>query len=152
LGLASDGDAHAPPCSFERTIRYHVEQSIKKPEIIARIDLVGAILVFDRLGRKEQENVAQVGVAKQLKRFAELRHDLQISADALRWLIENGINEKYGARPLLALMSRELEGALGRERIVRPIGTKIKGRFVPQTAIQALKSRLEWAVPRFARP
>jgi ATP-dependent Clp protease ATP-binding subunit ClpA len=64
-------------------------------------------------------------------------------AGALRWLIENGINEKYGARPLLALMSRELEGALGRELIVRPVGTKIKGRFVPQTAIQALNSRLE---------
>jgi hypothetical protein len=28
-------------------------------------------------------------------------------------------------------MSRELEGALGRELIVRPEGTKIKGRFVP---------------------
>ena len=117
--------------AFERTIRYHVEEAIKKPEIIARIELVGAILVFDRLGRKEQENVAQVGIEKQLKRFAELGHDLQISADALRWLIENGINEKYGARPLLALMSRELEGALGRELIVRPEGTKIKGRFVP---------------------
>ena len=67
----------------------------------------------------------------------------QAGTNHVRWLIENGINEKYGARPLLALMSRELEGALGRELIVRPVGTKIKGRFVPQTATQALKSRLE---------
>jgi hypothetical protein len=28
-------------------------------------------------------------------------------------------------------MSRELEGALGRELITRPEGAKLKGRFVP---------------------
>lgn len=117
--------------AFERTIRYHVESAIKKPEIIARIDLVGAILVFDRLGRSEQEKVAKVGLTKQLARFKSLGHDLDVSDDALRWLVANGINEKYGARPLLALMNRELEGALGRVLLAAAEATKITGQFVP---------------------
>jgi ATP-dependent Clp protease ATP-binding subunit ClpA len=129
--------------AFERTIRYHVESAIKKPEIIARIELVGAILVFDRLGRKEQENVAKVGAAKQLARFAKLGHRLSITDETMLWLVENGTNEKYGARPLLALMSRELEGALGRALIGQPDGASVRGRFVPAAKNSGIEISVE---------
>ena len=51
--------------------------------------------------------------------------------EVLRWLVANGINESYGARPLLALMNRKLEGALGRVLLAAAEETTITGQFVP---------------------
>src|SRR5439155_836421 len=69
-------------------------------------------------------------------RLAERQLTLEFSDDARAWLVKNGYDEAYGARPLRRLIQKEVENALAR----RVLGSE----FSPgdRVAVEVVDDRL----------
>src|SRR5690606_16122202 len=82
-----------------------VKQSFK-PEFLNRID---EIITFNALGFKVQVSIAR----KMLNELSErlLKQNIHITFDdeVQKYVIKNGYDEKYGARPLKRFIQRHLE-------------------------------------------
>ena len=77
-----------------------------KPEFLNRID---EIVIFNSLSFKVQVQIA----AKLLEEFEQrlLEQDFLISFDpeVTKWILKNGFDENYGARPLKRFIQRHIE-------------------------------------------
>ncbi len=82
---------------------------IFKPEFLNRIN---ELIVFRPLKRDDLLKIVDLEVAKVVKRVAERKLVLDVQTDAKLFLIENGTDEKYGARPLRRAVERHLEDPL----------------------------------------
>ena len=82
---------------------------IFKPEFLNRIN---ELIVFRPLKRDDLLKIVDLEVAKVVKRVAERKLVLDVQTDAKMFLIENGTDEKYGARPLRRAVERHLEDPL----------------------------------------
>ena len=111
-----------------KDMRQNVMDEVKKtfnPEFINRID---EIVVFHSLTR---ENIGQI-LNLALKRVDEKLKDrelsLHLTPEAKDFLVEKGFDAKFGARPLLRTIQRELEDPLAEHILVShyPAKTKIK--------------------------
>ena len=111
-----------------KDMRQNVMDEVKKtfnPEFINRID---EIVVFHSLTR---ENIGQI-LDLSLKRVDEKLKDRELSLHltpaAKDFLVEKGFDAKFGARPLLRTIQRELEDPLAEHILVShyPANTKIK--------------------------
>ena len=111
-----------------KDMRQNVMDEVKKtfnPEFINRID---EIVVFHSLTR---ENIGQI-LDLSLKRVDEKLKDrelsLHLTKEAKDFLVEKGFDAKFGARPLLRTIQRELEDPLAEHILVNhyPAKTKIK--------------------------
>ena len=78
---------------------------IFKPEFLNRIN---ELIVFRPLKRDDLLKIVDLEVAKVVKRVAERKLVLEVTTDAKLYLIENGTDEKYGARPLRRAVERHL--------------------------------------------
>lgn len=113
--------------AFENTIKLKVQQGIKKPELLGRFEEVGGMLVFYPLTAEIQWEVAQVAVGKMIDRMRRLGHEVEMTEEAMNFIMRNGFKPDLGARPLQGLLRREIEGAIARKAI--DIG-KVSGRLV----------------------
>jgi ATP-dependent Clp protease ATP-binding subunit ClpC len=82
---------------------------IFKPEFLNRIN---ELIVFRPLKKEDLLKIVDLEVAKVVKRVAERKLVLDVQVDAKMFLIENGTDEKYGARPLRRAVERHLEDPL----------------------------------------
>ena len=82
---------------------------IFKPEFLNRIN---ELIVFRPLKKDDLLKIVDLEVAKVVKRVAERKLVLDVQTDAKLFLIENGTDEKYGARPLRRAVERHLEDPL----------------------------------------
>ena len=82
---------------------------IFKPEFLNRIN---ELIVFRPLTKDDLMKIVDLEVAKVVKRLVERKLVLEVTADAKLFLIENGYDEKYGARPLRRAVERHLEDPL----------------------------------------
>ncbi|HLP02823.1 MAG TPA: ATP-dependent Clp protease ATP-binding subunit [Opitutaceae bacterium] len=82
---------------------------IFKPEFLNRIN---ELIVFRPLKKDDLLKIVDLEVAKVVKRVAERKLVLDVQTDAKMFLIENGTDEKYGARPLRRAVERYLEDPL----------------------------------------
>jgi ATP-dependent Clp protease ATP-binding subunit ClpB len=82
-----------------------------KPEFFNRVD---DIVLFAPLKRSELDKIIDLQIDSIKKRLVERRIDLDISAEARKWLIERGYSPVYGARPLKRLLQKEVETLLAR--------------------------------------
>jgi len=77
-----------------------------KPEFINRID---EIIIFNALGLKVQIEIAK----KMLQDFKERLEDknifIEFTEDVQKYIIKNGFNDEYGARPLKRFIQRQIE-------------------------------------------
>ena len=114
-----------------KDMRQNVMDEVKKtfnPEFINRID---EIVVFHALSR---ENIGQI-LDLSLKHVDEKLKDRELSLTltqaAKDFLVEKGFDAKFGARPLLRTIQRELEDPLAENILVSryPACTKIKVDF-----------------------
>lgn len=80
-----------------------------RPEFINRID---DIVVFKRLTKDNIRAIAAIALANIEKRLADRGIKLQLTPEADAWIVDNGYDEVYGARPLKRLLKRELENKL----------------------------------------
>lgn len=72
-----------------------------RPEFLNRLD---AMVMFDPLDKAELARIASIQIAQLQKRLDDRRIELDLTADALAWLVDRGFDPVYGARPLRRLV------------------------------------------------
>jgi ATP-dependent Clp protease ATP-binding subunit ClpB len=72
-----------------------------RPEFLNRLD---AMVVFEPLDRVQLMKVAAIQIEQLQRRLAGRRITLELSDDAMQWLVNRGFDPIYGARPLRRLV------------------------------------------------
>lgn len=80
-----------------------------RPEFINRID---DIVVFKKLSKENIRAIAELAMTHIEKRLQDRNICLKLTPEAEDWIVDNGYDEIYGARPLKRLLKRELENKL----------------------------------------
>ena len=110
-------------------MRQGVMDEVKKtfnPEFINRID---EIVVFHSLTKDNIAKILDLALKDVDHKLSEKELTLQLTPAAKDFLIERGFDAKYGARPLLRTLQRELEDPLAENILV--------SRYEPGTVIRA---------------
>jgi ATP-dependent Clp protease ATP-binding subunit ClpC len=97
--------------SYE-TMKEKVLAEMKKtfrPEFINRID---EIIVFHQLTEEQLESIVELLVKDLQGRLAERKLNLELTAAAKSWLVKQGYDPVYGARPLRRAIERYVENPL----------------------------------------
>lgn len=108
LGFA----AHQSEEDEYRDMRQNVMEEVKKtfnPEFINRID---EIVVFHSLGKEHIRQILDLALSEVDEKLKEKELSLNLTEAAKDFLIERGFDSKFGARPLLRTLQRELEDPL----------------------------------------
>jgi ATP-dependent Clp protease ATP-binding subunit ClpB len=72
-----------------------------RPEFLNRLD---AMVMFEPLDRAQLMKVAAIQIAQLQHRLEGRRITLEVSEDAMQWLVNRGFDPIYGARPLRRLV------------------------------------------------
>ena len=99
--------------SFERRIQKLLKDRFK-PEFLNRID---EIVIFESLTKAHIEKIVEIQLSRTQKLLAEHKLVLSVDSSAKKYLVENGYDEEYGARPLKRLIQREIENVLSNKLI-----------------------------------
>ncbi len=94
-----------------------------RPEFINRID---DIIVFKRLTKENIRAITALAMANIDKRLTDRGITLELTPEAVDWIVNNGYDEVYGARPLKRLLKRELENKLAYALLAGDIGDNAK--------------------------
>lgn len=83
-----------------------------KPEFLNRLD---DIVMFDSLTRDELAKIVAIQLELLQKRLSDRQITLDLSAEAVDWLVQHGFDPLYGARPLRRLLQTKIGDELARE-------------------------------------
>ena len=127
LGFA----AHQTEEQEYQDMRKNVMEEVKKtfnPEFINRID---EIVVFHSLSKENIGAILDLALEEVDDKLAERNLSLELTKEAKDFLVEKGFDVKYGARPLLRTLQRELEDPLAENILISryPDHTKIIVNF-----------------------
>ncbi|MBE5741563.1 MAG: ATP-dependent Clp protease ATP-binding subunit [Clostridiales bacterium] len=95
-----------------------------KPEIINRID---NIVNFNRLSPQVLKDIAKKMLADLNKNLKQSGVELKFTTSTLNYLVKNGTNDDFGARPMKRLITSKIEDELA-DRMLR--GEILKGNIV----------------------
>ena len=93
-------------------------KSLFRPEFINRVD---ELIVFHSLGEEDIRQIAGLMLGQVADRLKEREITLSWTEDALRELVKEGYDPKYGARPLRRVIQRTVEDSLSEELIAGTI-------------------------------
>jgi len=117
LGFSTDRDAAATQHSHDE-MRAKVLAEVKKtfrPEFINRLD---DIIVFHELNLEQIGSIVELMLAELEQRLEERELSIEITAAARDWLIKEGYDPEYGARPLRRAIEKHVETPLA-SRLLR---------------------------------
>lgn len=120
--LGSDILANATGADDGRKIRAKVMEVVKasfRPEFINRID---EITIFHKLDKNNIKEIAEIQIANIEKRLADKHIHLNVNEAAFIWIVNNGYDAVYGARPLKRLLKNQLENKLAIKLLDGEIG------------------------------
>ena len=83
-----------------------------RPEFLNRID---ETIIFDSLSVKELSSIAEIVTSKFIDRVNNLGINMKITKNGINWLVENGFDKAYGARPLKRVVQRSLENEFAKK-------------------------------------
>lgn len=111
----------------EENEREILMNSLKKkfrPEFLNRIDV---ITIFHKLSKTDLAQIASIMINNLNKRLREKNLDIKLTENAVNYLIENGSNAQYGARPLRRLIEQKIEDKIANDLLSEEIkeGNKI---------------------------
>lgn len=86
-----------------------------KPELINRID---NIVVFNKLNPQVLKDIAKKMLADLNKNLKQSGIELKFTTSTLNYLVKNGTNDDFGARPLRRLITSKIEDELA-DRLLR---------------------------------
>ena len=92
-----------------------IETALKttfRPELINRID---EIVIFNKLNEEQMSEIIQLIINEVNSRLKEQEISIILSKSATKWLVENGFDKEYGARPLRRIIQRKIENPLSKE-------------------------------------
>lgn len=96
--------------SIDQAVLRRVAEALR-PEILARIP---DKLVFARLTPEMQREIAELHLAGEVARLKSVGFDLEVSREALEFLMREGFHPHLGARPLRQTIERHLQDAVVR--------------------------------------
>jgi len=138
----------ADPQSSYDIMKDKVRQEIERafnPEFLNRVD---DTIVFHPLTKEEIGQIVHILMADVRKRLEEEGMTLRLTDEAIAFLVEEGYNEKFGARPLKRAIQRYLEDPLS-EKILQAefgagdeieVGVNREGRGLTLQAKSATKT------------
>ena len=109
-GFRSDGNGVID----EERLKSSVQDALKRafrPEFLNRID---EIIVFNALTEQEIRQIVKLMAGDIQNRLSEQRITLDLTEDALDWLVKEGYDPVYGARPLRRALQRFVENPLAK--------------------------------------
>ena len=123
LGFA----AHQTEEQEYQDMRKNVMEEVKKtfnPEFINRID---EIVVFHSLTKENIGQILDLALKEVDEKLKDKELSLKLTKAAKNFLVEKGFDVKYGARPLLRTLQRELEDPLAENILIHhyPAHTEI---------------------------
>lgn len=80
-------------------------KKVFKPELLNRLD---NILFFNRLSANSMDGIVDLRFKTVQERCAEQNIEIELAAEAKKWLSKNGYDPIYGARPLLRLIEQKV--------------------------------------------
>ena len=83
-----------------------------RPEFLNRLD---AMVMFEPLDMTELRKVAKIQIEALQRRLDDRRITLDVTDDALSWLVNRGFDPIYGARPLRRLVQTAIGDKLAKE-------------------------------------
>ena len=107
-----------------------------RPELLNRFD---QIVLFNSLGNKELSAIFDLAIGDLNQRLADKGVALLISPKLKKWLIQQGSDTKYGARPLRRALQDNLERVIAEQLIAGKIraGDVIKADLVAGKVVLA---------------
>jgi ATP-dependent Clp protease ATP-binding subunit ClpC len=118
LGFSTSAEVREDE-QIERRLKEELKRTFR-PEFLNRID---EVIVFHRLPEASLFMVVDKMLDELRGRLAERQLRLELTDEARGWLVKNGYDEAYGARPLRRLIQKEVENALAR----RVLGSDFAG-------------------------
>lgn len=96
-----------------------------KPEFINRLD---DIILFHRLSKENMSGIVNIQLKSLIKRLNNMGYNVTFGDKVISFLINEGFDPVYGARPLRRLIQREIENFLANKIIAgdMPVGKKVK--------------------------
>lgn len=106
-GITADGEISD---NAKSQVDALLKQSFR-PEFLNRLD---EIVYYKPLGKKEISGIVELMVKALSKRLAEKQLSIALTPEAKNYIIENGYDPIYGARPLKRFIQRKVETLIAR--------------------------------------
>jgi ATP-dependent Clp protease ATP-binding subunit ClpA len=104
---------------FSQAKDYIVNEIIRtgtfKPELVNRFD---GVIVFHPLGKDQLTKIAELQLDKLKKRLAERGFNLVITKDVVKYVMEFGVDPKFGARPMNRAVQDKVEQIIA-DKLIR---------------------------------
>lgn len=113
--IAKESIGFSGTSSQKNTRNVAVEEALVnhfRPEFLNRID---ETIIFDSLSEKELSKIAEIVTSKFIQRVKDLGINMKITKSGIKWLVENGFDKSYGARPLKRVVQRSLENEFAKK-------------------------------------
>ena len=120
--LGADILSQATGADDPRKVKAQVMDIVKasfRPEFINRID---EIIFFHRLDKNNIKDIAAIMIKGIEKRLSEHNITLNVNDAAFIWIVNNGYDAIYGARPLKRLLKNQIENKLALKILSGEIG------------------------------
>lgn len=101
-----------------------------RPEFINRID---EIVVFHKLEAEQISAIAKIQIERLRKRLAQRNLQLEVTSEAIEFIVTAGYDPIYGARPLKRALQQYLENPLSQDILA--------GKFLPGEKILVEKDK-----------
>jgi len=115
FGTGVGFDTDATKSSEQKVAQGILEKALKAtfaPEFLNRID---DVIYFNSLGKEEIGRIIDIELKKVLRRVKDLNVEISITDKAKEFLVENGWDANYGARPLKRTIQKYVEDVLAEE-------------------------------------
>ena len=97
-------------------------KSVLRPELLNRID---EIIIFDDLSKHIIEQIVEMKLEELRRKIALQKISIECDDSVKAYLVQNGYQREYGARPINRLIKREILSELSRHMLENPETEKI---------------------------
>lgn len=101
---------HSNATRVEQAVLRRLRECLR-PEFFGRL---GEVLVFQKLSPEAQRRICDLEVRKETARLRTVGYDLELSREAMEFLVREGFHPQLGARPLRKLVECQLQDAVVR--------------------------------------
>lgn len=111
MGFRKDGTGKAEQLRIRSAIDSALKQTFR-PEFLNRLD---EIVIFQPLTQEHLKQIIELMMKDVRKRLEDRKIAVELTDKAKEWLIKEGFDPVYGARPLRRAIQRSLENPLSRK-------------------------------------
>jgi ATP-dependent Clp protease ATP-binding subunit ClpC len=128
LGFAKSGDEAYSYEKMRETVLNELKRAFN-PELLNRID---EVTVFHPLTLAHMRQIVELMLTRLQEQLKERQMSIQVDDEAKEFLIQQGFDPNYGARPLRRAIQRYVEDSLAEE--------VLRGRFADGAAVRIRKA------------